>query len=429
MIDPNIIRQHLDVIAENLKKRGMEFDLTTLENLESERKQLQIDTQTLQGERNAISKQIGQIKSQKGDASEFLKKAESLRELLEQKEATLNGILEKQQLAWSYLPNILHDSVPVGKDETDNVEIRRWGTPREFNFTPKDHVDLTALSGLMDFEAASRMSGARFVVLRGQIARLHRALAQWMLSVHTQEHGYQEIYVPYLVEPKALFGVGQLPKFSEEMFKTAGERQLFLISTAEVSLTNLVRESIVPGEQLPLKFVSHSPCFRSEAGSYGKDTKGMIRQHQFDKVELVQVVHPDQSYEALEALTGHAETLLQRLELPYRVMALSSGDMGFQSTKTYDLEVWLPSQQKYREISSCSNTESFQARRMQARFKTSAEAKPEWVHTLNGSGLAVGRTLIAVLENYQDADGQVHIPKVLHPFVGDLRVISLHNPD
>lgn len=425
MIDPNLIRNNLEVVAENLKKRGMIFDLASLESLESERKQLQIDTQALQNERNGLSKQIGQIKSKGGDASDLLKQAESLREALEKKETLLNALLEKQQLAWSYLPNMLHASVPVGKDENDNVEIRRWGTPTKLNFTPKDHVDLTASSGLMDFEAASRMSGARFVVLRGQIAALHRALAQWMLSVHTLEHGYQEAYVPYLVEAKALYGVGQLPKFAEDMFKIAGDKEMYLISTAEVSLTNLVRESIIPGDQLPLKFVSHSPCFRSEAGSYGKDTKGMIRQHQFDKVELVQVVRPEDSYAALEALTNHAETILQRLELPYRVMALSSGDIGFQSSKTYDLEVWLPSQQKYREISSCSNTESFQARRMQARYKPSSEAKPDWVHTLNGSGLAVGRTLIAVLENYQDAEGNVHIPKVLHPFVGDLRTIKL----
>lgn len=425
MIDPNIIRNQLDVVAENLKKRGMTFDLDSLNALETQRKELQVQTQALQSQRNALSKQIGVAKSKKEDATGLLDEAEKLGKALADNEKALDAILEKQQMAWSFLPNILDASVPVGQSEADNVEVRRWGNPVERDFEVKDHVDLTQPSGLMDFEKASKMSGARFVVLRGEIARLHRALAQWMLQVHTTEHGYEECYVPYLVEPNALFGVGQLPKFADEMFQTKGDRGLFLISTAEVSLTNLVRDSIVDGKDLPLKFTAHTPCFRSEAGSYGKDTKGMIRQHQFDKVELVQVVEPEKSYEALEALTQHAETILQRLELPYRVMSLCSADMGFQSAKTYDLEVWLPSQKCYREISSCSNTESFQARRMKARFRANSQAKPDYLHTINGSGLAVGRTLIAILENYQDAEGHVHIPKVLHPFMGDCRVIKL----
>lgn len=425
MLDPNLIRNQRDVVAKNLEKRGMDFDLDALQTLENERKTLQVETQDLQNQRNALSKQIGQAKAKKEDASALLKQGEALRGALQKNEEALQAVLDKQQAAWSHLPNILHESVPVGKDETDNVEIRKWGTPAEFNFEPKDHVTLTHHSSLMDFETATEMSGSRFVVLKGQIAALHRALAQWMLQVHTTEHGYQETYVPYLVEPHALYGVGQLPKFEDEMFQVKN-RPMFLISTGEVPLTNLVRNKILSADELPLKFTAQSPCFRSEAGSYGKDTRGMIRQHQFEKVELVQIVTPEQSYEALEALTQHAETILQRLELPYRVMALSSGDMGFQSSKTYDLEVWFPSQKTYREISSCSNTESFQARRMKARYRASPKDKPEYVHTINGSGLAVGRALVAILENYQDADGNVHIPTVLQPYMGSVKKIVLN---
>lgn len=426
MIDPNLLRHHLDLVRDNLAKRGFSLDVAKIAELEEARKSLQVKTQHLQNQRNVLSKSIGQAKAKGEDVTALLAEVETATQALSESEKACQEVIDKLNHYLSFLPNLVHDSVPVGKDETENVEVRRWGQPREFHFTPKDHVDLTAASSKIDFEASAKISGSRFVVLKGEIARLHRALAQFMLSVHTQEHGYQEIYVPYLVESHALFGVGQLPKFAEDLFHIQGERPLTLIPTAEVSLTNLVRDSILSANELPLKFVSHTPCFRSEAGSYGKDTKGMFRQHQFDKVELVQVVAPELSYQALEELTQHAETILQRLELPYRVMALCSGDIGQASAKTYDLEVWLPSQQRYREISSCSNTEAYQARRMQARYRAAASAKPELVHTLNGSGLAVGRTLIAVLENYQDEKGNVEIPKALQPFMGDTRVIQLN---
>jgi len=425
MIDPNVLRNHLEAVVKNLQNRGMTVDVDKMRALEEARKELQVKTQQLQNQRNTYSKTIGQAKAKKEDVADLLKEVEKVTAELTKTEAIFEKALQDQLDYWSTLPNLLHDSVPLGKDENDNVEIRRWGKVPTFTFTPKDHVDLTAASKGIDFEASSRMSGARFVVLRGEIARLHRALAQFMLNLHTVEHHYQEMYVPYLVEAQALYGVGQLPKFKEDLFHTSGVRPLTLISTAEVSLTNLVREQILPLEALPMKVVSHSPCFRSEAGSYGKDTKGMIRQHQFDKVELVQIVHPEQSYAALEELTQHAEKVLQYLELPYRVLALCSGDIGFAAAKTYDIEVWLPSQNKYREISSCSNTESFQARRMQARFRTQANTKPELVHTLNGSGLAVGRTLIAVLENYQDAAGNVRVPHALIPYMGGTTHIKL----
>lgn len=425
MIDPNLIRTHLAEVVANLAKRGTQFDVAKFTSLEESRKALQMKTQALQSQRNSLSKAIGVAKGKKEDTTSLMQQVEGVTAELATTEKAFEAVHKEQTEFLAYLPNLIHDSVPVGLDETANVEVRKWGEPKALNFVPKDHVDLTAPTLGIDFDAASKMSGARFAVLRGEIAKLHRALAQFMLTVHTTEHGYQEMYVPYLVEREALYGVGQLPKFEQDLFHLKGERSLCLIPTAEVSLTNLVRDSILKAEDLPLKFVSHTPCFRSEAGSYGKDTRGMIRQHQFDKVELVQIVTPESSYEALEALTKHAETVLQRLELPYRVIALCSGDIGSQSSKTYDLEVWLPSQQKYREISSCSNTESYQARRLQARYRPSASAKPELVHTLNGSGLAVGRTLVAVLENYQDEEGNVHVPKALYPYMGETRIIQL----
>lgn len=424
MIDPNLLRHKLDFVVSNLAQRGFQLDVAKVQELEELRKGLQTKTQHLQNQRNTLSKAIGQAKAKQEDASALLAEVEEVTKGLAHNEQALSEVQEKLNHYLSFLPNLLHESVPLGKDETQNQEVRRWGTPKEFDFPVKDHVDLGAINKEIDFEAAAKMSGARFVVLRNQVAKLHRALAQFMLDVHTKEHGYQEIYVPYLVESHALFGVGQLPKFANDLFHVPGERVLSLIPTAEVSLTNLVRDTILNANELPLRFVSHTPCFRSEAGSYGKDTRGMIRQHQFDKVELVQIVKPEDSYAALEELTSHAEKILQRLELPYRVVALCSGDIGFAAAKTYDLEVWLPSQQKYREISSCSNTESFQARRLQARFRPQVNAKPELVHTLNGSGLAVGRTLIAVLENYQDKEGNVHIPPALYPYMGDMRVLK-----
>lgn len=424
MNDPNWMRNRLEEVAENLKKRGINIDVAKMQALEQSRKAYQVKLQELQNQRNTLSKSIGQAKGKGEDTASLMAQVDQIAKDLAATQAAFDETHEQQNREWSFLPNMLHESVPLGKDENENVEVRKWGMPKKLNFQVKDHIELTQTSKLIDFEASSKMSGARFVVLKGAIAKLHRAIAQFMITVHTQEHGYQEAYIPYLVEKHALYGVGHLPKMAQDMFHIEGERNLSLISTSEVSLTNLVRDSILEEAELPLKFTSHSPCFRSEAGSYGKDTKGMFRQHQFDKVELVQIVHPEKSYEALEELTKHAETILQRLELPYRVMALCSADIGFASAKTYDLEVWLPSQDKYREISSCSNTEAFQARRMQARFRKPG-GKPELVHTLNGSGLAVGRTLIAVLENYQDEHGNVHVPRELWPFMGGQQIIEL----
>lgn len=425
MIDPKILRQDLERVKRNLKNRNMDFDFDAWIALEEKRKAIQVSTQHLQNRRNELSKKIGQLKA-KGEAAQAeLLEVNELKQSLESAENELNELLSKQTELQLSLPNLLDDSVPLGRTEDDNVEIRQWGTIPSFDFKPKDHVDLTEASHLIDFEAASKISGSRFVVMRGAIARLHRALIQFMLDIHTQEFGYQETYVPFLVEANALRGAGQLPKFAEDLFHIASDRKLSLIPTAEVPLTNLVRDSILEKEQLPLKFVCHSPCFRSEAGSYGKDTKGMIRQHQFEKVELVQVVEPEKSYEALEQLTQHAETILQRLNLPYRVVALCSGDVGFCAAKTYDIEVWLPSQNKYREISSCSNTETFQARRLQARYRAEANAKTEYLHLLNGSGLAVGRALIAIIENYQDKDGNINIPEALQPYMGGIKHIQL----
>lgn len=417
MIDPKFLRQNPDLVLQATKRRGMTLDIPHYQSLEEKRKKLQDQTQTLQAKRNQQAKLVGQAKSKGEEVSAILSESEKINSTLKKFENDLEQV-QKQLLDFQLLiPNILADSVPNGKSEKDNIEIRRWGEPRPFSFKPKDHVDLGMRDHAMDFEASSRMSGARFVVLRGALAKLQRALAEFMLDLHIREHGYTEVYVPYLVHEKALYGSGQLPKFSADLFSVVGDQDFRLIPTAEVAMVNLVREQMIDANQLPMKFVSHSPCFRSEAGSYGKDTRGMIRQHQFQKVELVQIVRPEQSEKALEDMTQHAEKVLQLLKLPYRVVALCSTDVGFAAAKTYDLEVWLPSQNGYREISSCSNCTDFQARRLQTRFRAADQGKPEFVHMLNASGLAVGRTLIAILENYQDEKGQVHIPEVLQPYV------------
>jgi seryl-tRNA synthetase len=418
VLDSKQLRTDTEAVAKNLAKRGFVLDLEAFRALEERRKQIQIEADRLRAERNANAKAVGMAKGKGGDASELLKRGESLTHALAIAETDLERVQAESDQWLMGLPNLLHDSVPEGRDESANVELRRHGTPRAFDFQPADHVDVGARLGGLDFEAAARISGARFMVLRGSLARLHRALAQFMLDLHTSEHGYQEIYAPYLVSAAALTGTGQLPKFEQDLFKVDGERPFYLIPTAEVPVTNLVREQILTAEQLPLRFVAHTPCFRSEAGAAGKDTRGLIRQHQFDKVELVHVVKPADSYAALEQLTSHAEEVLKRLELPYRVLALCSGDIGFGSAKTYDLEVWLPGQGKYREISSCSNCEAFQARRMQARWRNPETGKPEPVHTLNGSGIAVGRAMVAILENYQNADGSVTVPTALRPYMG-----------
>ncbi|HSJ48656.1 MAG TPA: serine--tRNA ligase, partial [Gammaproteobacteria bacterium] len=417
----------LDTVASELARRGYSLDTTRLDALEQRRKDLQVRTQELQAERNSRSKNIGKAKAAGEDIAPLLKEVEGLGEQLKTAEQELATLQQELDDILMGIPNSPHASVPDGKDETANQEVRRWGEPRKFDFEIKDHVDLGEGLGQLDFAAAAKISGARFSVLRGSLARLHRALIQFMLDTHTGEHGYQEVYVPYLVNTDSLRGTGQLPKFEEELFATRGENPYYLIPTAEVPVTNLVRDEIVAAEQMPLRYVAHTPCFRSEAGSHGKDTRGMIRQHLFEKVELVQIVAPDQSYAALEALTGHAETILQKLGIPYRVMALCAGDMGFSAAKTYDLEAWIPSQDCYREISSCSNFESFQARRMQARWRNPDTGKPELVHTLNGSGLAVGRTLVAILENCQQADGSVEIPAVLRPYLGGMERITARN--
>ena len=418
MLDSKQLRTDTEAVARNLARRGFVLDLEGFRALEDRRKQVQIDADRLRAERNANAKAVGMAKGKGEDASELLKRGESLTHALAIAEADLERVQVEADQWLMGLPNLLHDSVPEGRDESANVELRRHGEPRQFDFTPADHVDVGARLGGLDFEAAARISGARFMVLRGSLARLHRALAQFMLDLHTSEHGYQEIYAPYLVSAAALTGTGQLPKFEQDLFKVDGERPFYLIPTAEVPVTNLVREQILTAEQLPLRFVAHTPCFRSEAGAAGKDTRGLIRQHQFDKVELVHVVKPADSYAALEQLTAHAEEVLKRLELPYRVLALCAGDIGFGSAKTYDIEVWLPGQGKYREISSCSNCEAFQARRMQARWRNPETGKPEPVHTLNGSGIAVGRAMVAILENYQNADGSVTVPVALRPYMG-----------
>ena len=424
MLDPKLLRTEPDRVAANLARRGFQLDVAALAALEQRRKDIQVRTDALRAERNARSKAIGRAKAGGEDVAPLLQQVESLGQNLTAAEADFGAVqAEVERLAMG-LPNLLHDSVPAGRDEAANREVRRHGEAALPAFKALDHVELGERLGGLDFEAAGRISGARFVVMQGAVARMHRALAQFMLDLHTGEHGYREAYVPYLVSRQTLTGTGQLPKFEQELFRLAGENELFLIPTAEVPVTNLVRDAILPAESLPQRFVAHTPCFRSEAGAYGKDTRGMIRQHQFDKVEMVQIVRPEDSYQALEQMVGHAETVLQRLGLAYRVVALCAGDTGFGAAKTYDLEVWLPGQGKYREISSCSNCEGFQARRMQARWRNPATGKPELVHTLNGSGVAVGRALVAVLENYQQADGSVRVPDALRPYMGDLQVIS-----
>jgi seryl-tRNA synthetase len=433
VLDTRLLRSDLDTVVANLARRGFVFDKAAFIASEERRKALQVEVDRLRNERNTRSKSIGRAKAQGQDIAPLLAEVESLGdelkradESLAQEQARLEGMLLD-------VPNLLHESVPDGRDESANVEIRRWQEPRKPDFAPLDHIALGEKLGGLDFESATRISGARFAVMRGAVARLHRALAQFMLDLHTREHGYTEAYVPYLVTRQTLTGTGQLPKFEADLFALKGRddlkeeeslQDLYLIPTAEVPLTNLVRERIIEADELPLRYAAHTPCFRSEAGSYGKDTRGMIRQHQFDKVELVHVVRPQDSYAALEALTANACTVLERLGLPYRVMALCAGDVGFGSAKTYDLEVWLPGQGKYREISSCSNCEGFQARRMQARWRNPETGKPEPVHTLNGSGVAVGRALVAVLENYQQADGSVIVPEALRPYMGGLELLK-----
>jgi len=424
MLDPKLIRHSIDTVAAQLKKRGFILDVVKFNQLEEQRKQMQVTMQDLQNERNVRSKEVGIAKASGKNVDEVLKSLKDFSDeikILETKFAQTQTELDD---FLATLPNLTHSSVPEGKSEEDNQEVRRWGEPKSCSFTPKDHVELGAKNNWIDFETAAKLSGARFVVLRGPLARLQRALAQFMLDLHTQEHGYQEIAVPAIVNAECLFGTGQLPKFKEDLFAAkSDENEQYLISTSEIPVTNTVRDEIIEEANLPIKYTCYSSCFRSEAGSYGKDIRGMLRQHQFEKVELVQIVKPEFSYQALEELTKHAEIVLQRLELPYRVMALCTGDIGFAAAKTYDLEVWLPGQNRYREISSCSNTESFQARRMKARYRD-ANGKIELVHTLNGSGLAIGRTLIAVIENYQDELGRIHIPTVLQPYMAGLKVIE-----
>jgi len=429
MLDIQALRNDLDGIASRLASRGYVLDTVQFQAMEAQRKTIQTRTQELQAKRNSSSKLIGQAKAKGEDTSAIMAEVATLGEELKQLETQLEQVQQSLNAFLSVIPNTPHESVPLGKSETDNVEVRKVGNIPQFAFEVKDHVAIGEELGGLDFETATKISGARFSLLKGPLARLHRALAQFMLDTHTDQHGYTETYVPYLVNADSMRGTGQLPKFEEDLFRVprlmgdGSEQNFYLIPTAEVPVTNMVRDTIVPLEQLPLKFVSHTPCFRSEAGSYGRDTRGMIRQHQFDKVELVQMVHPEKSYECLEELLGHAETILKKLVLPYRVVKLCMGDIGFSSATTYDIEVWLPAQNTYREISSCSNFEAFQARRMQARFRNT-QGKPELLHTLNGSGLAVGRTLVAVLENYQQADGSVIVPEALRPYMGGLEVIK-----
>ncbi|MBN2701246.1 MAG: serine--tRNA ligase [Methylohalobius sp. ZOD2] len=424
MLDPRQLRQSPDKVADQLARRGFELDREAYSALEEKRKQLQVRTQELQNERNLRSKAIGRAKAEGKDIQPLLAEVGRLGDALKECEQALTAVQNELEQFLLGLPNILASEVPEGRGEEENVEVSRWGDPPAFDFEPRDHVDLGTGLGYLDFDAAAKITGARFVVMKGMGARLHRALTQFMLDVHTLEHGYSEVYVPYLVNEQTLQGTGQLPKFEEDLFKTHRDPPWYLIPTAEVPVTNLVREEIVDAERLPLKFVAHTPCFRSEAGSYGKDVRGMIRQHQFDKVELVQIARPADSAGAHEALTGHAEVVLKRLGLAYRKMFLCAGDTGFSAAKTYDLEVWLPGQNRYREISSCSNFRDFQARRMKARWRNPETGKPEPVHTLNGSGLAVGRTLVAILENYQQADGSVRVPEALRPYMGGIEVIS-----
>lgn len=423
MLDPKLVRQSIDTIATQLKKRGLVVDVAKFNSLEDQRKNLQVKMQELQNERNVRSKEVGQAKAAGKNVDEVFKELKALSDSLKSIEEQFAKVQIELDDYLARFPNITHESVPVGKSEEDNQVVRTWGEAKTFSFKAKDHVDLGAQQDWMDFETASKITGARFVVLRGPLARLQRALIQFMMDLHTREHGYTEICVPYMVNAESLFGTGQFPNLKEDVFAVAGELPYYLIPTSEVPVTNTVRDDILEAKELPLKYVCYSSCFRSEAGSYGKDLRGMIRHHQFEKVELVQIVRPEKSYQALEDLTHHAEMVLQKLELPYRVMSLCTADIGFAAAKTYDLEVWLPGQNRYREISSCSNTEAFQARRMKARYRDEA-GKIDLVHTLNGSALAIGRTLIAVVENYQDELGRIHIPKVLQPYMDGVKVIE-----
>jgi len=424
MLDPRLLRSELQETANKLARRGLKLDVAAISALESSRKSLQMEAQELQNLRNSRSKQIGKAKAAGEDIQPLLEEVAGFGDRMKQTEEQLAGIQAELQAIVMGIPNIPHDSVPTGNDESDNREERRWGVLPEFQFEAKDHVDLGVAGGWMDFEVAAKITGSRFVTLQGAMARLQRALAQFMLDTHSQEHGYTEAYVPYMVNADSLRGTGQLPKFEQDLFHLSGDLDYYLIPTAEVPVTNLVRGEIIEDAEMPRRWVSQTPCFRSEAGSYGKDTRGMIRQHQFEKVELVQVVRPSDSFQALEDLTGHAETILQKLDLPYRVVTLCTGDLGFSATKTYDIEVWLPGQSAYREISSCSCFGDFQARRMQARWRNPKTGKPELVHTLNGSGLAVGRTLVAVVENYQQADGSIRVPEVLKPYMGVMEMLG-----
>ena len=440
MLDPQLLRNELDSVAEALKKRNMELDTSSIQALEEKRKSIQIKTEELQSLRNSKSKEIGALKSKGEDAQAVMDEVAAIKKQLDESSLELINIQSSLNKIIAAIPNKPHESVPAGNTEDDNVEVRKWGEPKQFDFEAKDHVDLGEALGMIDFEAGSKIASSRFVVMHADIARLHRALIQFMLDIHSAEHGYQEINVPYLVNADSCFGTGQLPKFEEDLFRIPRsvesevlsntivdikpENYLYLIPTAEVPVTNIARDEILDNKELPKKFICHSPCFRSEAGSYGKDTRGMIRQHQFEKVEMVQLVKPETSYDVLEELTSHAEKILQKLELPYRVVTLCGGDLGFSAAKTYDIEVWLPGQDKYREISSCSNFEDFQARRMKARWRNPETNKPELLHTLNGSGLAVGRTLIAVMENYQDKDGNITIPEVLRPYMNGKALIT-----
>lgn len=423
MLDIKLLRNDLEAVAGELKRRGFELDSKQFQTLEDRRKSLQTATQDLQNERNTRSKSIGRAKAKGEDIQPLLAEVADLGEKLKAAEQELSTLQTEIDEIVMGIPNLLHESVPAGTTEDDNVEIARWGEPTEFDFEPKDHVDLGATNGWMDFESATKLTGSRFVVMRDGMARLHRALIQFMLDTHINEHGYKEVYVPYMVNEDSLYGTGQLPKFAEDLFKLEGEQNYYLIPTSEVPVTNLVRDEILAADQLPMQYTAHTPCFRSEAGSYGKDTRGLIRQHQFEKVELLHFVKPEDSEAALERLRTHAESILQKLELPYRSVVLCAGDTGFSANKTYDLEVWLPGQQTYREISSCSNMRDFQARRMQARFRNE-QGKPELLHTLNGSGLAVGRTLVAVVENYQNEDGSIRVPALLQPYMGGMDVLK-----
>ncbi len=424
MLDPKLLRSDPEFVRDQLARRGFDFDVDRFRALEARRKALQVEVQNLQNERKTRSKAIGQAKAKGEDAAPILAEVSALGERLKVAEEELAVVQRDLDALLAGLPNLPHASTPDGRDENDNVEIRRWGEPREFTFEPKDHVDVGEALGQLDFETAAKITGSRFAVMTAGIARLHRALIQFMLDLHTREHGYTETYVPYIVNADSLYGTGQLPKFEADLFRLRTEQPWYLIPTAEVPVTNIVRDTILEDDALPRKFVAHTPCFRSEAGSYGRDTRGMIRQHQFEKVELVQIVRPADSWDALEELTGHAEEVLKRLELPFRTMALCTGDIGFSSAKTYDLEVWLPGQGTYREISSCSNFLDFQARRLKARWRNPETGKPEPVHTLNGSGLAVGRTLVAILENYQQEDGSVVVPEVLRGYMGGMETIG-----